>query len=175
MLTENETKWKQALPGLFKLVSKFDTSDARMAASSTLSVVDSLHRNRERLVNSPLSPDVRARYALPPSFFLLFSLATNPRNHTQFQLPLQLPRRPAKTKSTSRRLCQNPPRDANRRRPLPKPPPRDPSPQYERSHPLGVRYAVGGGGGTTFGAQEVGRGDAREQIYEEVGELFFTA
>ncbi|KAK4705182.1 rapamycin-insensitive companion of mTOR, partial [Phenoliferia sp. Uapishka_3] len=50
----------QALPRLFSLASSFDTSDARLAASATLSAVDAFNRTHNRLETSP-TEDYRPR------------------------------------------------------------------------------------------------------------------
>ena len=46
-------KRMQALPRLFSLAAAFDSPDGRLAASSTLSAVDSLNRDRSRLHPEP--------------------------------------------------------------------------------------------------------------------------
>ncbi|KAM0751148.1 hypothetical protein T439DRAFT_374032 [Meredithblackwellia eburnea MCA 4105] len=48
VLPPNHASRVQALPKLFSLTSSFDTSDARLAASATLSAVDSFNRNQGR-------------------------------------------------------------------------------------------------------------------------------
>lgn len=47
----------QGLPRLFSLASQFDETVSRAAASTTLSAVDSLNRNRSRLQSSASSGD----------------------------------------------------------------------------------------------------------------------